>query len=73
MGRQLFPGEHPLEGEVIDNANDIAYFLAQGGESRIYFIDASGVRIEVVSSMVATDVLLDIAKSVAYEPETDVP
>lgn len=74
IGRRRFPDEYPLGGDVLEQSNDSTFWLVQGvTESRVYFLTPSQVRIEVVSSTIDVDQLLEIAKSVRYEPSADSP
>lgn len=74
VGRQLFPAEFPLHGEVIATEGDREYRATEGGnETRVSFLTPEQVRIEVASASLPVDILLGIAETLRYDAVLDRP
>lgn len=69
--RSLQPETYPTEIGVIEVSNGVTFMEGANGDSRQVFFDTQGVRMGVASPDLSLQQLLLIAKSMSYDPASD--
>jgi hypothetical protein len=69
--RSLQPETYPTEIGIIEISNGVTFMEGANADSRQVFLETQGVRIGVASPDLSLQELLLIAKSMSYDPASD--